>query len=123
MLIRDIHTDILYPISQELGSGSKSCSLDPGALLNASHVLQKALHDAPDLVLINRFGGMGSLRAWFCQRPAEFTDGRYSRTDRGQPVVPRKMAGVYWPRRATVTAGQRDYFDWALSTRYQAAHA
>lgn len=65
MLIRDIHTDILYPISQALGSGSRSCSLDPGALLNASHVLQKALHDKPDLVLVNRFGGMEAVGKGF----------------------------------------------------------
>lgn len=58
MLIRDIHTDIVYPISQALGAGSKSCSLDPGALSSASHVLQKALLEQPDLVLINRFGSM-----------------------------------------------------------------
>lgn len=58
MLIQDIHTGEVYPISQALGSGSQSCSLNPGALANASAVLRAALADKPDLVIVNRFGNM-----------------------------------------------------------------
>lgn len=58
MLIRDIYRGELYPISQALGAGSASCSLDPGALSEASYVLRSALEDNPDLVLVNRFGAM-----------------------------------------------------------------
>lgn len=58
MLIQDIHTGDIYPISQALGAGSQSCSLNPAALAEASRVLRHALAEMPDLVIVNRFGNM-----------------------------------------------------------------
>lgn len=58
MLIQDVDTGHIYPISQALGSGSQSCSLNPAALADASIVLRSALIEKPDLVIVNRFGNM-----------------------------------------------------------------
>ncbi|MCY1390524.1 hypothetical protein D9M71_53450 [compost metagenome] len=58
MLVRDVHDGRSFAISQPLGPGSQACSLDPGGLAQASTVLRRALAEAPDLVLVNRFGAM-----------------------------------------------------------------
>jgi len=54
--VRDLHTGKVYPISQNLGAGSSACCLDVGALMAAASVLHRAREDAPDLVVVNRFG-------------------------------------------------------------------
>lgn len=56
MQLRDIHTQEVYLISQELGGNSSGCTLDMAALTEAGKVLRKALEEQPDLVFINRFG-------------------------------------------------------------------
>lgn len=58
MLISDIRDGRSFAISQALGPGSHACSLDPGALAQASGVLREALHERPDLVIVNRFGAV-----------------------------------------------------------------
>ncbi len=123
MLIRDIHTDILYPISQELGSGSKSCSLDPGALLNASHVLQKALHDAPDLVLINRFGGMEACGRGFASDLLNLLMADIPVLTVVSQSYQEKWLEFTGHEGRLLPLDSEIIFDWALSTRYQAAHA
>ncbi|MCC6170458.1 MAG: DUF2478 domain-containing protein [Gammaproteobacteria bacterium] len=52
----DLHSSERYRISQDLGSGSVSCRVDPGGLAIASIVLRRALAEDTDLVVVNRFG-------------------------------------------------------------------
>ena len=54
--IRDLETDIAYPIKQNLGKESTACCLDTGALLAAGAVLRRAMQGHADLVIVNRFG-------------------------------------------------------------------
>ena len=54
--VRDVHTGDIYRISQDLGAGSMSCCLDPGALIEAAVVLRRVLDAQPDLAVVNRFG-------------------------------------------------------------------
>lgn len=56
MQIADLYRGQTYDISQSLGSGSLSCSLDHSGLATASAVLRDALAEKPDLVVVNRFG-------------------------------------------------------------------
>lgn len=56
MLIGDVRDGRAFAISQALGPGSLGCCLDPGALAHAGKVLREALHEQPDLVIVNRFG-------------------------------------------------------------------
>ncbi len=56
MQLRDIYTDEIFVISQNLGRNSRGCSLDMGGLAEAGQVLRQALDQQPDLVFINRFG-------------------------------------------------------------------
>lgn len=43
-------------ISQALGKGSSSCSLDPSALAEASVAIRRAVASRADLVMVNKFG-------------------------------------------------------------------
>lgn len=54
--VRDLRDGTVYPIGQSLGKESKSCCLDPGALLKAGVVLRRAIEAGADLVVVNRFG-------------------------------------------------------------------
>ena len=56
MQLRDLYTDEIFVISQNLGRDSRGCSLDMGGLAEAGKVLRLALDEQPDLVFINRFG-------------------------------------------------------------------
>lgn len=47
-----------YRISQDLGAGSSACSIDHAAIAAASVVLRRAILDAPDVVLVNKFGAL-----------------------------------------------------------------
>ncbi len=52
----DLESDDSYPISQNLGSESTACTLDPSGIAEASQVLRRALADPPDLLVISKFG-------------------------------------------------------------------
>lgn len=54
----DLLTGDRYPLFQNLGSASTACSIDPGSIATASTVLRQALTAQPDLVVVNRFGGL-----------------------------------------------------------------
>ncbi len=56
MELVDIERGDRYRISQDLGSGSAACCLDPAGVVAASVVLRRALDEQPDLVIANRFG-------------------------------------------------------------------
>jgi len=74
--VRDLHTDKVYPISQNLGKGSVACCLDVGALMDAAGVLHRARQAQPDLVIVNRFGILEADGGGFVQEMlALMTDG------------------------------------------------
>ena len=52
----DIDDEKRYPISQDLGAGSTSCSLDPGLLAEAGGVMRRIAEEGADLAIFNRFG-------------------------------------------------------------------
>lgn len=57
-MLVDVRTSERYPLFQNLGSASSACSLDSGSIATASAVLRQALAARPDLVVVNRFGGL-----------------------------------------------------------------
>ncbi|KZC15592.1 hypothetical protein RHOFW510R12_00175 [Rhodanobacter sp. FW510-R12] len=57
-LLVDIDTGERFPLSQDLGPGSRSCGLDPCGIAAASAVLRRALAIDSELVIVNRFGVM-----------------------------------------------------------------
>ena len=58
MVLVDLDTMQDYLVSQPLGRDSNACRADPQGFARASAVLRRALDDAPDLVIVNRFGGL-----------------------------------------------------------------
>ncbi|MBL8289004.1 MAG: DUF2478 domain-containing protein [Rubrivivax sp.] len=58
MVLVDIDTQEDYLVSQPLGRNSTSCRADPQGFARASGVLRRAADEAPDLVVVNRFGGL-----------------------------------------------------------------
>lgn len=56
MQLRDLYSNEVFIISQDLGRDSRGCTLDMGGLAEAGRALRKALDEQPDLVFINRFG-------------------------------------------------------------------
>jgi nucleoside-triphosphatase THEP1 len=55
-VLLDVATGVRYPLFQNLGSGSQSCSVDTGMMATASTVLRRALQEHADLAIANRFG-------------------------------------------------------------------
>ncbi|MDR3517612.1 MAG: DUF2478 domain-containing protein [Azospirillaceae bacterium] len=60
MVVEDLRTGDIINIRQDLGRGSESCHLDPAGIVAASLVVQRAIDDGCDLVIINRFGKLES---------------------------------------------------------------
>lgn len=60
MVLVDLGEGGAYRVSQALGGGSASCRADTQGFARASEVLRQALRDAPDLVIVNRFGSLES---------------------------------------------------------------
>jgi hypothetical protein len=58
MELVDVHTADRYLVSQPLGTGALGCRADPQGFARAGGVLRRALGEAPDLVVCNRFGGL-----------------------------------------------------------------
>ncbi len=58
MVLVDLYTGDDYLVSQPMGALSTSCRADPQGFARASRVLRRALDEAPDLVICNRFGGL-----------------------------------------------------------------
>ena len=56
MVLIDVSDGSRFPISQNLGTGSASCCVDPGGVVAASVALRRGLTDGADLVIANRFG-------------------------------------------------------------------
>lgn len=58
MVLVDLHRGESFQVSQPLGSDSRACRADPQGFARASQVLRDALAEAPDLVVVNRFGSL-----------------------------------------------------------------
>ncbi len=56
MELRILQGTEVIRISQNLGSGSRGCRLDPDGLERAAGLVERALSDDPDLLIINKFG-------------------------------------------------------------------
>lgn len=58
MALVDLDDGNRFVISQNLGSGSVSCNIDPAGVAAAGVALRRALAEGADLVIANRFGGL-----------------------------------------------------------------
>ena len=56
MELEDLATGERFPLSQDLGSGSEACRLDPNALAHAAVAVRGALERGTQVVFINKFG-------------------------------------------------------------------
>lgn len=56
----DLENGQSYPITQDLGTGSDSCVVDPHGVAAASVVLRRAMETAADILVINKFGRLES---------------------------------------------------------------
>ncbi|MFN3987063.1 MAG: DUF2478 domain-containing protein [Rhodocyclaceae bacterium] len=56
MELEDLASGERFSLSQELGSGSEACRLDPASLAHASMAVRRALDQGVELVMINKFG-------------------------------------------------------------------
>jgi hypothetical protein len=53
--LRAVSGHMLYPISQDLGPGSVACNLDTGELAQACAMIERAVAQGVDLVVISKF--------------------------------------------------------------------
>lgn len=56
MFLEDLATSIVYPMSQDLGTGSDACRLDDGALDTIADRVEASLQDGADILILNKFG-------------------------------------------------------------------
>jgi hypothetical protein len=56
--LRDLDTGRRYPISQNLGSQSTACTLDPAGIAEATGVMRAIAGSGADLAVFNRFSGL-----------------------------------------------------------------
>lgn len=57
-VLADLQGGRHYPLFQNLGAGSRSCSVDPGSVAIASQALRRALAENAELAIANRFGAL-----------------------------------------------------------------
>lgn len=74
LALADLRTGQVFPISQQLGTLSQSCSLDPSAIAQASGVLRQALADRVTLAVVNRFGQLEASGGGYVQEIAALAD-------------------------------------------------
>jgi len=91
MELEDLASGERFALSQELGSGSEACRLDPGSLAHAAMAVRRAVDTGVQLIMINKFG-------------AQEMSGAGLRTEMGVAV----MAGI--PLLTAV--GERFLDDW-----------
>jgi hypothetical protein len=56
MALRNLDDDRMFSISQDLGPGSQSCSLDPEGIALACAAVQRAIAGGADVVILSKFG-------------------------------------------------------------------
>ena len=120
MHVEDIATGALHNITQNLGTGSTGCRLDPAALADVAEQLLAALENPVDLLILNRFGkgeaeGQG-LRAVIEKafvagvpvltvvRPEYEPDFQAFTGGTAQMLAPRLEDALYWAERAAFPA-------------------
>ncbi len=64
--VLDLTTGARISISQNLGSGSTACNLDPGGLVEACAAAQRAIAAGADLVVLSKFGKVEAARGGLC---------------------------------------------------------
>jgi len=57
MDVIDVRTGAEFRISQNLGTGSSACCLDPAGLAEASQVLRREIAAGVELLVVNKFSG------------------------------------------------------------------
>lgn len=63
LALRDLSTWSVIPISQNLGSGSSACNLDPRGLAEACAAVERAIGNGADLVILSKFGKQEAARS------------------------------------------------------------
>ena len=91
MELIDLGSGDAIRISQELGAGSSSCRVDPGGIAEAGSRLRASLEDRPDLVVVNKFGGLEDRRR-SRRRTAVGHGRRAAGTDFGRRTAGGRMA-------------------------------
>jgi hypothetical protein len=66
LAVRDLASGELIEISQDLGSGSTACNLDPGGLANACQSVERAISEGGDVVVLSKFGKLEAARGGLC---------------------------------------------------------
>lgn len=56
MVLEELGSGLLVPISQDRGPHARGCALDIGQLLDAMQLARASLLTQPDLVILNKFG-------------------------------------------------------------------
>lgn len=56
MELENLNDGSRFALSQELGSGSEACRLDPGSLAHAGVAVRTAVEAGAELIIINKFG-------------------------------------------------------------------
>ena len=56
MLLEELSSGRKLPISQRLGPESVACRLDGAALEEVVHLVERSLAEAPDILILNKFG-------------------------------------------------------------------
>lgn len=62
LALRDLATDAIIPISQDLGAGSTACNLDPRGLAEACAAVERTIARGVDLIVLSKFGKMEAAR-------------------------------------------------------------
>jgi nucleoside-triphosphatase THEP1 len=66
IMLRDVATAALYPISQDLGPGSVACNLDTGELALACAAIERAARGGAQLIVISKFSKQEAGRGGLC---------------------------------------------------------
>ncbi len=66
IVLRDLESDEIYPISQDLGPGSTACNLDAGELAQACGAIERAARRGVDLIAISKFSKQEAERSGLC---------------------------------------------------------
>lgn len=61
----DLDDGTLYPITQDLGSCSESCRVDPAGIADATAVMRRIATEGADLAIFNRFAGLEAIGQGF----------------------------------------------------------
>lgn len=62
LALRDLATGSVFSISQDLGSGSSACNMDPSGIAEACAAVERSIAAGADLVIISKFGKLEAER-------------------------------------------------------------